>query len=255
MVLSHMLRVLRRRWILAVLGILLTSGLAALTPRVVPPEYAVTASVLLLPPVRTSEPGANPYLSLGGLTGPTEVLARALADPVVAKELKAAGASGEYTVARDFNTSAPVLVVTAQDKTVVGATRTTDLVLERLPRTLRELQASINVAPEAMITSAVINHDAKPEILRKPLIRALLLVVVAGLVLTLTIAGIVDGILIRRPSRRRRTVHRADPPRPATSEPVAASPRANASDEATASERGTETNGVEVWAGSVEPSR
>ncbi len=198
MLLSHLARVIARRWVIVAAGLLATLGLTAAAVMVVPPEYSLTATVLLVPPVDTAAPGANPYLSLGGLTAPTEVLARAMVNPGTEKALRDAGATGTWTVERDYLTSAPILVVTTQDASVAQAQRTATVVLKAIPTQLQALQAAVNVSPSAMITSSVVNRDADQQQVLKPLIRVLMLILIAGLVLTVATASLVDSVASRR---------------------------------------------------------
>jgi hypothetical protein len=198
MSLSHLVGVLRRRWIVVLVGVLLTLGAGAAAWRAVPSEYSSTSTMLLLPPVNPTQPGANPYLSLAGLTGPAEVVARSVNDPTTEQELRQAGASGSWTVERDYQTSAPIILVTVQDSSVDKVRATTDIILAEVPKALNQLQASINVASSARITSTVVSRNADVQRVLKPLLRALMLVVAAGLILTVALAALIDAVMLRR---------------------------------------------------------
>lgn len=200
MSLSHLVGLLERRWLVVVLGLIVTIGAAVAAWSVVPSDYSTTSTMLLLPPVNRTEPGANPYLSLAGLTGPAEVVARSVNDPATELSLRQAGASGTWTVDRDYQTSAPIILITAQGTSIENTRATTDLILAEVPKALDGLQASINVPPTARITSTVVNRDADVQRVLKPLIRVLMFVVVAGLALTVALAALIDSVMLRRRS-------------------------------------------------------
>ena len=95
MLLPHMLRALRRQWVVTVLGLLATIAVCVPMAQWFPPEYSVTATVLLLPPEDTETPEqANPLLLLGGLMAPADVLISALGDPAIESQLKENGLEG-----------------------------------------------------------------------------------------------------------------------------------------------------------------
>ena len=198
MSLSHLVGVLKRRWIVVLAGVLLTMGACVAATRVVPSELSSTSTMLLLPPVNTTEPGANPYLSLAGLTGPAEVVSRSVSDPATDAKLRQAGASGTWTVERDYQTSAPIILVTVTDSSIEKVRATSNIILGEVPKALDQLQASINVPSAARITSTVVNRDADVQRVLKPLLRALMLVLAAGLILTVALAALLDAVLLRR---------------------------------------------------------
>lgn len=198
MLLAHLLGVVKRRWVLVVIGLVVTCGISAVAPRFVPTEYSLEATVILLPPVDSTAAGANPYLALSGLTGPTEVLARAMSDPAMEQDLRKQGATGTWVVDRDYLTSAPILTITAQGTSVETARATSDIILKEVPNALQGLQASVGVQNGSMITSAVVSKGADVQKVLKPLIRALLVILLAGALLTVGVASVVDSLFERR---------------------------------------------------------
>lgn len=211
MFVSRVAQVLRRQVVLALVGLLATGAAAFAVFRSTPPSYSLTATVLLLPPslpdAKTGQ-SANPYLQLGGLSGPAEVLARALSDPAVQQEAASSGLSRDFEVARDFLTSAPVVLVTIQDTDLTRARATRDWLLDRLPKTLMQLQASVKVPPAAMMTSTVISPEGEITRSSKTTLRLLLVVVAAGLLATLVVATVLDTL--RRERSRKRGTHRPE---------------------------------------------
>lgn len=216
MFVKRVVQVLRRQLVVTLVGLLATGVAAFAVFRSTPPSYSLTATVLLLPPslpdAKTGQ-SANPYLQLGGLSGPAEVLARAVNDPAVQQEAVGLGLSRDFEVARDFLTSAPVVLVTVQDTDLTRARATRDWLLDRLPKTLLQLQASVKVPPAAMMTSTVISPEGEVTRSSKSTLRLLLVVVAAGLMATLVLATVIDT-LRRERSRRRATRPQGSVPHP-----------------------------------------
>lgn len=226
---AELTQVLRRRWYLLVVGALSTAAAGFLTFQAVPPSYSSSAEVLLLPPGPSVPDGGNPYLSLSGLTPAGDVLARALSDPKTADEVFAAGGRGEYTVVLDGDSPAPMVSVATEAETASDAMTTRDLVLDRLPATLREIQAAANVPGDAYITTSEVTRTIEPVKEIKPQIRALVVVVGGALVLTLLGTATVDALLRRRSARRVASdaEYRTELPRPSpapAAEPATTAP-------------------------------
>lgn len=195
-------QVLRRQWVLVVLGVLVTAGLAGGVAWLKPPGYLVTATALVLPPKEAADgTQVNPYLQLGGLTSATDVLARALNDPTVHDRIIGVGVQGDFTAERDFLTSAPILLVSAEAPTEAAAREIRDDVLAAAPQVLSGLQADVGVPAGSRLTVETISSDGTTQVQYKPLLRLMLLVVAAGLVATVLLAGAADAWSARRRSR------------------------------------------------------
>lgn len=200
---TDLTQVLVRRWYLVLLGLLLAAGAGLATYTAVPPAYSANAEVLLLPPETVVPDGGNPYLSLSGLTPAGDVLARALSDPKAATDVAAAGGNGRYTVELDGNSPAPLVVVLVEADSPRDAMTTLGLVLDRLPKTLREVQAAASVPPDAYITPSEVTRTTEPTKSMKSQIRALVVTVGAVVVLALLATAALDALL-RSPRRGRR---------------------------------------------------
>ena len=87
MYLSNLAMMVRRRWILAIVGLGLTAGLAVAGYFVAKPTYQATASILLLPPATTVPAEGNPFLQLGGLDLTVDLLGKALSDQGVTQQI------------------------------------------------------------------------------------------------------------------------------------------------------------------------
>lgn len=202
--LSELQRVVRRRWWVALVGLAFTAGLAVAVTHEVPLRYRVTADVLLLPPAPSDAPrGFNPYLSLEGLSAPVDVLASAMSDEQSQAAIKRLGGQADYTVQRDYATSAPIMVVTAEANLTAEASKTLDLIIDQIPGRLASIQDAARIPTASQISSSIVTRDVRGETVRNPQIRALLAAVVVGLGLTLLLTALVDSLLTARSGRGR----------------------------------------------------
>ncbi len=195
-------RTLIRRWYLTVLGLAVTVGLVAAAVIAVPVSYEAKAYVVVIPPANSTSNSDNPLLGLTGLTSAADVLARAMSDPSKVNKLKQQGVTGKYTVVRDLTTDGPVLVVTANLDDSSGVLRELKLILADMPSTLSTVQQSASVSKRDQIGLLTLSIADKPTSDRKSQLRAVIVAVVVGLLLTMLIVSVGDR-LIRRRSRRR----------------------------------------------------
>ena len=160
----------------------------------------------------------NPYLALGGLTQPRDVVVRSVnaqatyleicaaagdaSYEAMRKELCAAHPGITYEVTPDFNSNAPVILVTVKANTPQNAITSLNVLMNRIPSSLATLQGGLGLRPNADITTKPIQADTVPQIVRKDQIRA---GVVAGgglLALGLLLIGLLDGWLSSLAGRR-----------------------------------------------------
>lgn len=201
-----------RRWYVTLLGLLATAGLAIFAGLQVPPQYTVEANVVLLPPQELLGEGENPYLALAGLSQVVEVLVRSLeSDSYRDVEDRY---NSDVTIARDNTTSGPVLIVTVEAPSEDAAAASLEDVLGRVPIGLADLQSSVGVQEEDQVYSRVLSQESETTAIMTPTIRAVIVASALGVVATLLLVAIVDGVMMRRETRgpKRRT-HRA-PVRP-----------------------------------------
>jgi len=205
------LRVLLTRWYATAVGLALTLVLCVAAFTLFPMHYEAKAGVLFLPPVKAVGAGGNPYLDLGGLEGFADVAKLAILDPASAKQLKDAGADGQYVVEPDVTSAGPVLIVTGNATSNEAALTTLRLVLDRFPPIVKQVQDAEHVAPSSQITTKVITRDQQAKALTRGPIRTLIVALVAGLGLTFLGTSMLDGFLNRRTSRRTGTTGTAGP--------------------------------------------
>lgn len=205
MSLSELLAGLRRRWYAAVAGLLLTIGFCVAALSLVAVQYEANSTVLLIPPTTTVGAGGNPYLALGGLQGAADVVARAMSGASVSNEVTPPGGSASYTFQVDATSSAPMLVIQAQDSSAAGAIATLDGLLAKAPQVLNALQTQVGAPPKSFINVGPITKDKIPVVNRKNQTRAVVVAGVVGLAVMLFGTNLLDGYLVKRsgaPSRR-----------------------------------------------------
>lgn len=202
-----MLAVLRRQAAVTLIGLLITTAGVAGVVRFFPPERVVKATVLLVPPAGTPRAGGplpNPYLQMGGLGAPVEVLARSLNDPKIRKDIEARHPKVTYSAERDQNSSAPILLITVEGAERDQVQQVRDELLDLTPKSLANLQNDINVVPDYRITSTIVSAENDGSMSLRSSIRAALVVDAIGMLLTLAIATFVD--------RRRRSDQEREAP-------------------------------------------
>lgn len=200
----------RRRWWLLLISLALSAAACAYAATVIQPYYEATASIVLVPPPSTEDPSANRYLGLGGLKQSADVVARSLASEETVGEIKAEAPDATYTVEPDFSTSAPILVVTAKSPTAERASDMLAAVLARVPKNLSDLQEAVGTKPSSQITTVMVARDAEPKVMQKARIRILAVVGLGLAVLSALGVAAVDGLLLRRASRRRAAAERPE---------------------------------------------
>jgi len=201
------LRVLVRRWIVVLLGLLLTAGAGFYAITVVPTEYQARAQyVLLLPSSSTgSNNPTNPYTNLNaGLIFAASLIASDLSTKTVARELVDEGFESDFSIALGTS-GGPALdvIVTGADRDDVLETR--DELLRRFDDELGSLQRIPGIPQSQLIFSRTNAVDPVAEVVPGAKRKALLLIAAIGLVLTLIVAFTVDGLARRRSRRKAET--------------------------------------------------
>jgi hypothetical protein len=202
MYLQHLGRVALRRWPLVILAVLITAaGLFGVASKM-QPNYRSTASVVLIPPKSVEEPQSNRYLELGSLDQAVGVVVRSLTSEQTQAVVKQKAPAGKYTVIADWNTSAPILLITSDGHTLAGTEAVLNAATAQIPIVLQQLQTSIGIDPTEEITSLPLTHDKKPALVLKPLIRAMIAAGVFLLAMCLGLIAIIDGLVVRRSRRK-----------------------------------------------------
>jgi hypothetical protein len=201
--------VLLRRWYVTICGLLAIVGICLLVSAQVPVSYEAKSYVLLLPPKDDTGLGGNPFLNLVDLGATADVLTRAMTDTNAVNSLAAKGIeSDSYTVERDDSTAGPVLIVTSTESDAATALNHNILIVAQLSPTLNDIQQSVSVPQSSRVTALTIKAAQDSNAQYKSQIRALLVVVAVGAVITILVASLLDRLLMsrtRRAGRRRAT--------------------------------------------------
>lgn len=204
------LRALGRRWYLVVIGAAATVALGFLTVDLTPPTYVVRGTELLLPPAAQVEQGTrNPLLELSGLEAPAALVIGQLDGQEARASVAELSPTAEYTVESDPAMRGPTVLVTLSDTSAESALETLDAVLDHAAVILADMQTDAEVPENAKVTSMRLVSDAKPEVETSATLRTGVMLVGAGIAVTVVLTVLLDGWLRRRTDRAvRRTVDR-----------------------------------------------
>lgn len=195
-----------RRWVVLLLGLALTAGVAGLAYGAMPPRYQATARMmLLLPDDARREPG-NPFLySPNGLVVLAHYAAEILYTQSLARDIEEAGLVNSFEAG--LEPREPIITVSVQgdDADRVAATR--DYLVHRVEEKVLIAQTEVGAPPRHIAyVHTFMDHDLPYEI-GGDRTRALVGVVAAGVLLSLVAAFAVG--------RRRSTTTAAGSSRPA----------------------------------------
>lgn len=200
------LRGLWRRWYIVLPGVLIAAALAFGTWSAIPPGYERSSTQLLIPGEASMPEGANPYLFLGGLAPAADVLVRAVGAENVVNDVTAEQSGVQIEITRDTSTAGPVIVIVVTAATDAAAEEVLGLLVDRTESVLTELQETENIAVQNRVTVLPITIDSQSILQQRTRYIASGAVGLAGLALTLIIAGLVDGYS----QQRKRRVELAD---------------------------------------------
>jgi len=195
------LRILRRRWILTTLLLLLALGGAAGAFKKLPHTYISTSTVVLLASQNASKAnGGNPFLSFNSsLPLTADVIRRELLDPRTALDLATKGYTAGYLVTDAPDTTGPVLLITVTGHDKAAVEHTLYGVTAEIGTKLLDLQANITPRNQIRVVTLSVTPQAKLSISK--LARPLVVILGFGLLLTFAIPLIVDAQISRRRPR------------------------------------------------------
>ncbi len=214
MPLNEVVNTLRRQWLLLIVGLLATVGLAVGGYMLSKPVYEVSGTILLLPPssmIGTSMgQNNNPYLQLGGLGQAVDLLSVYLSDQAAQTEVSKISENATFTVQPDSTTSSPLLVIDVNDSTPSTAVTIRDLLMERAPVRLQQMQSDLGVDPFDQVTSMVVTEDTTAQKVGKNRLRAAVVGGFLGALLTLVATARWDAYRLRHPRLIPRRTNRED---------------------------------------------
>lgn len=207
--LADTLRGLWRRWYIVIPGLVLTVLVALAAWQIIKPEYQRSGTELLLPGTASIPEAGNPYLYLGGLSQASDVLVTAMSSELELNSLVAEHAGAKVVIARDPLTSGPQILITVTARTDAEAGEILNATIARTTQTLEGLQNVDGITAGNRIGIKSITVDDQSTLIQKT--RALGVAGVASVVLLLTLllAGLVEGLSTRK--RRRRATESAVP--------------------------------------------
>jgi capsular polysaccharide biosynthesis protein len=196
------LRILRRRWILTVIMLLVVLGGTAAAALKLPRTYESDSTVVLLASRNASKPnGGNPYLSFNSsLPLTADVVRRELMDPRTVQALKDEGYGEMYAVAAATDTSGPVLLVTVTGPNKPAVERTVYGVTSEIGLKLAALQST--VTPANQITVVTLSVDRHATLSISKLARPVVVLFGLGIVIALAVPLIVDAQSTRRSRKK-----------------------------------------------------
>lgn len=205
MTLKGVLSALGRRWYFVLVGLLITVGAAWVAFSVMPPQYAARGLILLLPPPDTEAvDGGNPLLSLGGLDLPARVVVATFSTNAAQEDLAERFPDAEAEVAIEESTRGPIIAIDVIDTSADGALDTLTYISGRVTENLQTLQDEVGVPATAVMRSIPLTMDTEAEPDFSDLTRLLILVAVAGVVVTVFSVYALDALMTRTTRRGRR---------------------------------------------------
>jgi hypothetical protein len=198
---AEILRGLLRRWYVVVPGILLSVILALLAWTHVAPTYERSARQLLLPGAVSIPEKGNPYLYIGGLSQAADVVVLAMGSNNVLSEIAEEHPGAKAAITRDTSTSSPVIVITVTAPSDAETVKVLDALVKRTPAVLTGLQDQEHIAADNRITVNTITVDSTSTVQEKQRVTVAAGVAGGGIVLSIVVAALLDGLII---SRRRR---------------------------------------------------
>lgn len=209
--LADTLRGLWRRWYIVIPGILIAAALAVNVWAVVPPGHERSSTQLLIPGAESMPEGANPYLFLGGLSPAADVMVRAVGSENATNAIVEDFPGTEIEISRDTTTSGPVILITVTAASDDDAEEILGLLIERTGTVLNELQETENIAESNRVTLLPLTVDNQSALDQRSRFIAVAAVGLAGIALTLLVAGLVDGLSVQRKRRKEMSAQQAAP--------------------------------------------
>ena len=195
------LRGLVRRWYIVIPGILVTAAIALGAWLAIPTGYQRSATQLLLPGANSMPAGANPYLFLGGLSPAADVLVRAIGAKNVLNEVVKKYPGVQIEISRDTTTAGPIILITVTAGSDAAAGEVLGLLIDRTSTVLDEFQQAENIPAQNRVSVIPVTVDRTSTLQQRSRVLGASGAAIVGLVLTLLIAGLVDGASQQRKRR------------------------------------------------------
>lgn len=210
--LGSALKVLLRRWVIVLLGIILTGGAAYYLYTTAPPTYQATGRMLLLLPAdaRGTEQPGSPFLYLpNGLNVLAQIVSVAPDSREFRRGLAEEGLTSSYDVGVDPASPTLTVSVTGADPDDVIETR--DALIDGLKDELLQVQEEEDTPKRQTAHTRVYAVEETPTQLGGDRTRSILAAGAAGGLLTLVAAFGIDRLLAIRKGRAGRRAADVDP--------------------------------------------
>jgi hypothetical protein len=220
---GEILRVLRRRWIIAVVGGLLTVAATLGAYKMWPNKYQSTDEITLIGSKSMADAagdGGNPYLAVADLDPVASILAGNVSSDQAVKQLHALGVTYTYTAVVPQFAAGPFIQITITGKVPALVSQQLPIVTRFTEQRLTQLQqeTAIPTPPKATLTTQEIVPPSTPSKVLKTKLEVVAGVFVLMFVGTLIVIAVVDNVRRRRSGKRRVAPERERAPA-ATREP------------------------------------
>lgn len=205
-------RVLRRRWYIALPAVLLTGILALSVYVSVPTRYESSGVLVLTSPAAGGRYTANtkpedvvrvnPLLQFdGSLTTTAQILTQVLGDPKTAEELAGKGSTSVYT-ANTGPVGGPLLFITTESDSAESAEGLVGKVLEKTVAELAAQQKALNAPEQTFITAQILVKPTTASAKIGGKVRYVGAATVVLLLLTLASTFAADSIMLKAKRRK-----------------------------------------------------
>ena len=199
---GEILRVMRRRWYVAVPALLLTIAATAGMYVGWPTKYKseVQLSLLASRSVAQAQGDAgNPYLAFTpGLDSVVDILARNLSSDQSAAQLQALGVTYPYTAGIAANAQGPFLAIDVTGRNRAEIMRSMSILVAFAQRRLAQMQNASSAPKDTLVQAVLIAPPNTPTPVLKTKIELVAAVAVLGLVCSFLLCFIAENILNRR---------------------------------------------------------
>ncbi|MGC5628595.1 hypothetical protein ACPYO6_10165 [Georgenia sp. Z1344] len=202
MQLSDTIATLLRRWYVLLLGLCLTAAGGWYAYRSIPTTYEATGSLLLMPSTDTVGAEGNPYLYLNGMIDARDVLLRRAGSTENYTSVVAEHPGTAYTLGSDPTTQSPIVTVAVEGATPEDALAVMHGALENVEENLDAMQDEVGLPDGQRLGASPLVLADSATASRTAAARLAIVVLGAGGLGTLLVAGLVDGALMRRRERR-----------------------------------------------------
>ena len=164
---GEMLRVLRRRWIVATVGIVLTLIATLGAYKGWPNKYQSSAEITLIGSKSMANQagnGGNPYVAVGNLDPVASILAGNVSSDQAVQQLRAQGVTYAFTAEVPTFAAGPFIQITVIGKEPAEVTQQLPIVMRYVEQRMTQLQqeTAIPTPPNSVITTQVIVPPSTP---------------------------------------------------------------------------------------------